>query len=269
MNAQPPHIPPTFQQLTDEDRAIYGTPEVIELCPPLTDDPAAARKRAHWLEWRAAPYPARRHSEYLYLPADGNDGPRILLSAVLKTPASLEEYVSAAPKKRRYDLRGNKARNKGYQVRPIRPAEKAEGIWQVIHSSDTRQGRPISPMFDDRPRDYDFPEYVDFEDPQYRDICTGVFTYHGDLAAYLLGKRAGEHVYYDEIMGHDDFRDDDVTYLLHAGFIEQAAALDRPPRYLHYGPWYSGADPYSPTGGLNRWKRKTNFKPAWLTLACC
>lgn len=261
-------IPPTFQSFIEEDVQQYGSPDLLELTPPAPRDERCREKLANWLEWRASPYPADRHSEYLFKPeVDAAGGPKILISAVMPTPASMEEYISSISAKRRYDVRGKKALKQGYTTRPIDPREEAGSIWRVIHSSDERQGRPISPMFGDRRPDHDFPSYVPTGDPWFDDICCGVFASDGALAAYLLGKRVGEHVQYDEIMGHADHLQHDVMYLLHFAFLEMCTENEHPPQCLNYGSWYSGTDPFSVEGGLNRWKRKVKFKPAYLILA--
>jgi hypothetical protein len=256
-----------FQQLTEEDRAIFRAPELISLDPPETNDPLAQEKRRKWLEWRAAPYPASRHSEYLLrLPGDlDGPAPRILISAVLDPAAGIDAYMDGLDKKRRYQVEGRKARNMGYTTTPIaHPRDQAEAIHAIIHSSTERQGRAIAPMFDQRPADHAFPDYDLCDDPNYRDICTGVFAPNGSLAAYLLGKRVGDHVQYDEIMGHADHLAHDVMYLLHFAFLRQCLEQEIVPRCLNYGPWYSGQDPYSASSGLNFWKRKTRFRPAYL-----
>src|SRR5262245_36364629 len=122
-------------------------------------------------------------------------------------------------------------------------------------------------MFLDRARNHDFPDYIEYGDPNYNDICCGAFAPDGTLAAYLLGKRVGEHVQYDEIMGHAAHIANDVMYLLHFEFLRLCMQSPAPPQCLNYGSWYSGANPFSAEGGLNRWKRKVNFKPAYLILA--
>lgn len=263
------NLPDNFQRLTDEDESLYGTPEFLCLNPPVVADSLCMLKRQNWIDWRAAPYPAKRHSEYLYIPALGksSNAPKILLSAVLETPNSIEEYVAISNRKRRYDILGRKAISRGYYAKPIVPAEQSGPIWEVIHSSDTRQGRGIASMFADRPKDFSFPDYIEYAEEDYRDICCGVFSESGDLAAYLLGKRVGDHVQYHEIMGHKDHVGNDVMYLLHIKFLELCTQLPNRPKCLNYGSWYSGQNPFSPEGGLNRWKRKTHFKPAYLILA--
>ena len=262
-------LPQTFQQLTAEDQAIYGEPGLVHLTPPPPRNPSCQTKLENWLNWRAAPYPAQRHSEYLHRPnIDGDGGPKILISAFMPTPTTVEDYLATISPDRRYDVRGKKAANRGYTARAIKPQEQSHGIWEILHSSDQRQGRPIAPMFGDRPPQYDFPSYIDYGDPDYDDICCGVFAPDGGLAAYLLGKRVGDHVQYDEIMGHADHIASDVMYLLHFAFLQLCMASEKPPPCLNYGSWYSGANAFSPEGGLNRWKRKVNFKPGYLIAAC-
>lgn len=258
-----------FQQLTEEDHFIYGAPELILLDPPPTSNPAAAEKRRKWLEWRAASYPAKRHSEYLFIPKSDHEGngPKIMLSAVMRLPLNLPAYLDRMHGGRRYTVRGRKAESRGYRAREIRPGEHAHAIWNVVHSSNQRQGRPVSPLYADRPRDWPFSEYCEYQDPNYADICCGVFTEHGELAAYLLGKRVGDHVQYDEIMGHADHVGSDVMYLLHYFFLKTCLERANIPKCLNYGPWYSGVNPFSPIGGLNEWKRRAGFRPAYLILA--
>jgi hypothetical protein len=260
--------PKRFQPLTEGDLVEYGPPVRVRLDPPPTADAEAACRRANWLEWRAASYPAARHSEYLFRSdIDLREGPRIMLSAVMPPPASIEVYAAAYPAKRRLTVTGRRAENSGYTARPIDPAAESEGIWRVVNSREQRQGRNISPMFAARPKDHYFPNYRSTDDPHYRNICTGVFSPSGELAAYLLGLRVGDHVQYDEIMGHADHLKHDVMYFLHLNFLRQCHDEEVVPRCLNYGPWYSGSDPYSPTSGLNFWKRRVGFRPAYLIAA--
>src|SRR5690606_4844736 len=132
----------------------------------------------------------------------------------MSTPEDVDRYLEEFTAKRRYDILGKKALKAGYTARPIRhPAEYSREIYNIVHSSDTRQGRTIATMYDNRPADYDFPDYRPVQDPNYQDICTGVFAPDGTLVAYLLGKRVGHHVCYDEIMGHADHLAHDIMYL--------------------------------------------------------
>jgi hypothetical protein len=260
---------PNIQPLTAEDLDCYGDPVLIELCPPATADDRSNRKRVDWIAWRAAPYPAERHSEYLLFPED-HETPRIMLSAMLALPESLDAYVRGddRKKKQRYTVGGRRAMSKGYVYGAIAPAEYAADIYAIVHSSQERQGRAIVSRYSGRPPNWDFSEYRPYIDPNYRDICTGVFDSNGTLVAYLLGKRVGEHVQYDEIMGHHDHLANDVMYLLHLGFVDQCLREENPPLHLQYGAWYSGVDPFSSKGGLNKWRRRIGFRPAYLKLAC-
>jgi hypothetical protein len=253
-----------FQQLTEEDKGVYGEPKVLVLNPPHVDDEQCRLKRENWIEWRAASYPGIRHSEYLHVAGSQS---KVLISAVLPTPKSIEDYIGSLERKHRGRLIGNKASVLGYSARQIDPLSEGPGIWSVIHSMDERQGKPIAKQFEERPRDHQFPEYQPYSNAAYRDVCCGVFAPDGTLSAYLLGKRVGDHVAYDEIMGHADHLDNNVMYFLHISFLEQCLLQDIVPTCLNYGPWYSGQNPYSPEGGLNRWKRRLGFHPAYLILA--
>jgi hypothetical protein len=221
-----------FQPLTEEDLKLYGAPKLLLLEPPSTEDRLAQEKRRKWIDWRAAPYPAQRHAEYLFKINEDVAGgaPRILISAVLDISGGIEAYMAQFDKKKRYQVTGRKAENLGYTATKITPREQARNIHTIIASTASRQGRPVAEPYASRPVDYDFPDYLDFQDPHYKDICVGVFHPDGDLAAYLLGKRVGDHVQYDEIMGHDEHLHNDVMFLLHTFFLYQCAAQEIIPR---------------------------------------
>lgn len=255
-----------FQQLTEEDREKYGEPEIVFLDPVPGEEPASVIKRRNWLNWRAAPYPAERHSEYLFRADDlQSKHPCILLSAVLDVSAGFDMYIGQFNKKQRYQVRGRKAANAGFSTRIIQPAEFSSEIWDIIHSSEKRQGRIIAASYDSRPRDYNFPDYVALNDPYYQDICVGGFSPEGKMVAYILGKRVGEHVQYDEIMGHAEYVLSGVMFFTHDAFIREVLEQEKVPKCLNYGPWYSGTNAFSAQGGLNFWKRKTRFLPSYLT----
>jgi len=252
------------QQLTTADSATYSADRIFLNHPP-TIDPASKVKADNWISWRAASYPAKRHSEYLcIMPGDLKKSPKILLSAVLDISNGLDDYLSRFDSKQRYDIMGKKAKARGYTARSIVPREHSAEIHAIIHSSDSRQGRDIAPLFNERPADYPFTEYEGYTDANYQDICVGVFSASGDMVAYLLGKRVGHHVQYDEIMGHAEHLDNRIMFLLHYAFLESCVSQDTIPNCLNYGAWYSGANPFDPNGGLNFWKRKTRFTPAYL-----
>lgn len=256
-----------LQSLTDDDSHYYQDDNFIELPLPQIVDNRSKSKVDNWLSWRAAPYPADRHSEYLLLwPNDqGKRSPRILLSAVLDPNNLSTEEVSRMDGKKRYFITGRKAINQGYVgCRLSHPKLFANDIYEVIHSNHLRQGRPIAEMYRYRARDFQFPDYDLYEHPECRDICVGVMSPEGQLVAYLLGKRVGAHVQYDEIMGHADHLKNRIMQLLHYYFIEQCLREEVIPTCLNYGPWYSGKNPYSPDTGLNYWKRRMGFQPAYL-----
>lgn len=260
-----------FQQLTQEDKEIYGTPELIVLSISKPTNPDCALKLKNWLDWRAAPYKAERHSEYLFLSDSdfNNSAPRILVSAILKIPNDIEVYLRQFNNKQRYRITGQKALNMGYTSQIIKPQEYTKEIWEIIHSCKERQGRPIAKMFLERDKDHKFSEYKNYIDPLYQDICVGVFSPEGQLIAYLLGKRVGEHIQYDEIMGHYAHLKNNVMFLLHYSFLRNCLLQEKVPTCLNYSQWYSGTNPYSIKGGLNFWKRKTRFQPAYLIAVSC
>lgn len=260
-----------FQQLINEDCELFGKPGLFFIDPPESNDAQSNKKLADWVAWRAAPYPVTRHSEYLFKYSNDfiGKGPRILVSAILNLAEynNPEEYVQQFNAKQRYNITGRKAQNLGYIAKTIIPQDHSEDIFNIIHSTQNRQGRPVASLYLNRPIDYNFPDYIDYQDANYKDICAGVFSNNGQMVAYLLGKRVGDHVQYDEIMGHNDHVVNHVMFYLHYYFIQICFEQEIIPRCLNYGPWYSGADPYDIKKGLNYWKRKNRFQPAYLITA--
>ncbi len=263
-----PDIDERFQSLVEEDRQSYGEPGVILVRSRLEEGrclDACRKKVEDWIAWHGAPYPADRHAEYMYVPSRSDR--KVLLSAVLVLPGTFEDYRSWFSRKRRSNAMGRKAANLGYKTSPFRPRDYAEQIYRIIHSRPERQGREVEAAFWDRPPDEPFDRYEPIGCPRHENLAWGVFTPEGGLAAYLLGMRVGDVLFYEEIMGHADHLDNDVMYLLHAELVGHCIGLREPPEFLHYGPWYSGRDPFNPRGGLNRWKRKVRMRPAYLVLA--
>lgn len=260
--------PKRFQQLTESDLEIYRHPRCCQLQLPRPTTDAAQEKLDAWIQWRAAPYQADRHSEYLFVcDQDIPEGPRILVSAVLDISGGLAAYCDQFNKKQRRKITGRKAELLGYKVRPISPAEHAGEIAGIIGSAVTRQGRQIAERYAGRSDQYSFPDYIDYGDPQFNDICVGVFSANSVMVAYLLGKRVGDHIQYDEIMGHKEHLKNDIMELLHYEFLRICSEQEVVPKCLNYGPWYSGSSPYSAETGLNFWKRKLRFQPSYLMIA--
>ena len=55
--------PKRFQPLTEDGGRLYGAADLIMLDPPRTGDALCDEKRRNWIDWRAAPYQVKRHSE--------------------------------------------------------------------------------------------------------------------------------------------------------------------------------------------------------------
>lgn len=256
------------QQLTDADTLLYEAAKPLFLMPPPTSCRAAIKKQQNWFKWRGASYAADRRAHYLHIHNSSEavmENHKVLISAVLE-PSSAFEYISKyASKKLRYQLKGAKATNLGYYTKSLsHPKHYSQEIYNVIHSSDKRQGRSIAPMFALRESSCNFENCLEVSDHNYQDINLGVFSKNDELVGYILGRRVGDHIQYDEIMGHDDHLGNHIMYLLHFEFLRECLKQKKAPTCLNYGPWYSGINPFSPDGGLNRWKRRYGFRPAYL-----
>lgn len=252
-----------FQKLIEEDKNIYNQPADLYINPQVSNDPLSENKRQKWIELMGAPYKDTRHSEYICF-KNRNIKKNILISAVLILPFDLDQFFKKMRSDTRINLKGNSAKNKGYYVKDILPDNFSENIFEIIHSTNERQNRKISKHILDRPLNYKFERYKDFQDKNYQDICLGVFDNLNILRGYLLGFRVGDHVFYDEIMGHSLYLKDNIMHLLHYFFVKRCLELEIIPKYLNYGPWYSGNNPFDINSGLNLWKRKLGFQPAYL-----
>jgi len=252
-----------FQKFVEEDVQVYNQPIDLNINPPFSNDPLSENKRQKWIQLMGAPFQDKRHSEYVCF-KNKDIKKNILISAVLVLPFNLDQFFKKMRSDSRSNLKGNAAKNKGYFVKHILPNDYAADIYEIIHSCDKRQNRKISKHILDRPSNYKFEKYKDFKDKNFQDICLGVFDQLKILRGYILGFRVGDHVFYDEIMGHALFLKDNIMHFLHYYFVRSCLQLEIVPKYLNYGPWYSGNNPFDISSGLNLWKRKLGFRPAYL-----
>lgn len=257
-----------FQSVLESDESRFGAPTIRKLTIPSATNAADRRKISNWISWKGAPYAAKRHSEYLLLPSYlAKEPQRLLVSAVIHGLVSIEQYLSELGSNRRSKLKWKEATSRGFVAKKIRPEERAAEISEIITSSNERQGKPIDPRFLQRGPRHRFLEYSEDFGRELKDLCVGVETSRGSLVAYLLGKRVGDHIFYDEIMGHAEYLQYGVVDLMHIFFLEKSLEIESSSLVLHYGSWYSGSHARDPSQGLNRWKRNRGFRPAYLTLS--
>ena len=171
--------------------------------------------------------------------------------SVLPMPESVEEWRSENRTARK---RANRALNLGYRFDEIRREEYERGVFEINLSKDTRQGRPMSRAYQERPNFLPLPDY-----PCERHAIRtyGVLSARGELVAYLWLYRAGDLALVSSILGHGWHEKNDVMYLLTQGAIDKQSHLGG---YLVYNRHDSG------TEGLRYFKTKLGFRPmevAW------
>lgn len=148
--------------------------------------------------------------------------------------------------------RANACERAGYRFLEIHDRRVyTDDIYEINTSSESRQGRPMSAGYLERPV-YGPPET--YGCPRHRRCYYGVTDQHGRLRAYTWVERSGDLVIFSQILGHDAHHGRHIMYLLVRGALEDQA---------RYGPgvcFYNRHD--SGTDGLRFYKERLGFQPA-------
>lgn len=166
--------------------------------------------------------------------------------AVLKIPAKIADWSAEHRTARKRFMRADR---KGYTFDLIRRHEHVEDIWAINLSSPERQGRPMTAGYRERPSSTPLPAYAC---GRHAIRTYGVLAPSGRLVAYLSMYRAGELALVSQILGHADFLDDGIMYLLMAGAIEREIEFGE--GAIVYNRFDSGTD------GLRWWKERCGFE---------
>lgn len=180
------------------------------------------------------------------------DNGRYVECSVMKLPGTIGEWKSEHRTARKRAMRAERL---GYRFAIVRRHEHADDIWSINLSSPERQGRPMSAGYHERPSETPLPAYACGR----HGIHTyGVLSTSGRLVAYLWMYRAGELALVSSILGHADFLDDGIMYLLFQGAVEQEIS------YGHGSVVYNRHD--SGTDGLRFFKERcglTERRVSW------
>lgn len=168
---------------------------------------------------------------------------------MLPLPDTLEEWRAGHRTARK---RADRASRLGYKFAPVARHEHADDIHAINTSLPERQGRPMSPGYQEPPSTTPDPMWPC---PHHGVHPYGVF--HDDrLVAYLWCYRSGDLALVSSILGHGDHLRNDVMYLLAAGTID--AELEHG-GFLIYNRHDSGGD------GLRYYKERVGFQPTRVT----
>lgn len=180
--------------------------------------------------------------------------------ALIELPETVEEYV-AGDKRRLVRNRGNKALKAGYSFSRMDPAASLDDVLAVNLSNVKRQGGEL-------PRRYTDPAEVAAWSRQEGDFFC-VRDKERKVVAYIHGVDLGEVYSLDTVIGHFDYLQDGVVWLLIRETVKECIARRRNGSSLRYVMYdmYLGA-----LEGLRFFKQQMGFLPyrvkwRWLSAA--
>lgn len=157
------------------------------------------------------------------------------LCSVMPLPVSLEEWRQEHKTARK---RADLALRRGYRFIGPDPklVERSDELYEINTSLPVRQGRPMSAGYLEKPSGSPDPDYPCEWHGAHR---YGVEDADGRLRAYLWLYRCGELCLVSSILGHGDFLNDGIVYLVYQGML-----ASEPPDngYVVYNRHDSGRD---------------------------
>jgi len=205
--------------------------------------------------------------------------PRIV-AAVIDCRQSFQPLHDEIKKRHKGNfLREAKKASHKYSVATFKPSDLADRIEEINKSRPVRCGGPMRSAYD-RSADelrFDYRNEPRCDCRDHWSVWWGVFTSDdtNGLVGYINLKRYGELSFYALILGHGDRMGDGIMPFLHLEIMKYLTAtrfrayLDTENKYqidtengikwLMYAGYYDGIGK-----GLNLWKRKAGFSPAWL-----
>lgn len=145
--------------------------------------------------------------------------------------------------------RTNRAKLRGYGFAHFDRLDYIDDIHAINTSLETRQGRPMSDSYRNRPT---FSDLGDQPCSRHRVNCYGVFDKYDTLIAYTFIYRAGQLALVSQVLGHGDHLKQEVMFLL---MTETVRAEIPEGGYLTYNRHDSG------NTGLVWHKERLGFRP--------
>lgn len=145
----------------------------------------------------------------------------------------------------------NKAIRAGFQLKPFDPMERLDQILEINSSSRIRQDRVMR-------SDYLDPAALHNFFSQKRNQCYGVFDPDGVLRAYCYAPVFGELCIFGRLLGHADFIEHGIMFLLLSETIREMIELRQragQPRWIMYDTFFGASD------GLRYFKERMGFAP--------
>ena len=212
----------------------------------------------------------------------GNPFRKQVVTAILSVPLSLDDYVRQMRKV-----------HKGNALREVKKADKKEykcGLFQlqnhivdfveINQSKEIRQGRKMTKSYHKNINDYGgLPDKIlqikHSECPLHFSQWMGIFKpiegykqgtllVGKKLVGYINLIRHGEIILYSSILGHGDYLNDGIMYLLNHKTVEWVIKLEtleeKRLKHIMYAGYFDGTD------GLQKWKKRTLFEPFYLRM---
>lgn len=169
-------------------------------------------------------------------------------ASVMGCPESVAEWRSEHRTARRRALRASRM---DYSFAEVDYSLFSDDIFAVNTSRDQRQGRPMSDGYTVR-RQHGRLSADQTRCPRHRTYTYGVL-HRGHLRAYTTIHRSGDLAMVSMVLGHGDYLDDGIMFLLFQGVVEAQAGLGG---FFFYNVHSSGKD------GLRWMKERLGFRPA-------
>ena len=144
--------------------------------------------------------------------------------------------------------RAGRARRLGYALGTFDPDDRRAELLAIHASLPERQGQAIEAAYLDPAAVYAKGPHVEY---------LGVFR-EDAVVAYAQLRYAGEIVGLNRFMGHGEFLDDGVMFLLMAGIVEHVKTTRPDIRYVFYDMFFGAGE------GLRAFKRHLGFRPYYV-----
>lgn len=180
-----------------------------------------------------------------------------------------------------HDVR--RAERRGYRFAPFEPRQRVEEIERINKSKPVRSGGRMKPAYQRTAGE--ILEELNTDDTAAPGTCALHFdhwvgAFKGSVArevsgtnaqdgeelyAYLRIRRFGDYVVYGQVLGDQMALPDGVMNFLHVSLVRDVLSADEGEwagvQCIVYGTWASGG------AGLQRWKGRVGFAPAYLVVA--
>ncbi len=185
-----------------------------------------------------------KHPKYLLI-KNKTIGVALIKTDSFKKP---EDYTQSVNGKNSAAYFSRKAGRNGFLFQEINLNDYQKDIAEINQSASNRQGRE---MDDSYKKEIDYPINKN-------NIYFGIFK-DNKLTVYLWVVKTGELCILNRILGHSDFLDAGIMYLLVTSYVEYAIQNSNSTKYIMYDTFFGASD------GLKLFKKRCGFQPYLVT----